>query len=160
MHFYAVIIWVSAHEAWESELALLILRNVHTICGGITHEALEGHSSVYTRRETELTPRGDSVISFLVEGTAFQDLGLHLHLIVSRPNLHFAVHSQDHDFIQSFIPANAHDGIEFNFIGLSPMRPAILRVEFLDAIGAGEPMISKSLRILQRLERIWPLTGL
>lgn len=164
IHFYAVVLWYSAYEAWESELALLIEGNVQRICEMIVQpeasKAVPPQESVrQTIRSPQLEPEVD-IRSFIVGGAAFEDLLKGLHFIVSDRSLHFAIHVQDEDSILECMSEIAHNTNEAGSTGLSPMDLAITRVDFLRTTGFPESVISKSLRVVQGLKSAWPLDKL
>lgn len=165
VQFYCVVLWYSASEAWESELALRVEANVPQICEGIISQVYEGAPSGNPRLQTGLTSESRMqpdirIKQFLLGGAAFDDFLKSLNFATSEQKLHLAVQLQDEDAIQKLTPTKVQNTSKDDATGTTPMDLAVLRVHFLLTTGAPKPMISRALVIIKRLKQTWPLSQL
>lgn len=159
VQFYAVVLWYSAYEAWESQLALIVKNNVHKICDALENRISGGLSQVRRRLEPDFgfdCPLESHLIPLLGRRLD-NDMFWGLKHVVLEQNLSFAIHVQDEGDIQECERSKTQNTHEFDDTGMSPIQLAKWRVDFLERLRFPEPIILKSLRILQRISLSWPL---
>lgn len=169
IRFYAVLLWYSAYESWESELALLVENNAYRICEALS-PLFGGTPPGNTVPETDfalLASHDNPLWRFLVErkgskslsrrrDTALSNLLTGFQLITSDQDLSFAVHVHDEDSIQKCPLSMVQRAHQLDDTDLSPIQLALSGVEFLSYEGFPQSTVSKSLGVLNRLRPTWP----